>query len=347
MPSNSAAWLVSKQANPLEVKEAPYPTPQPDEVVVRVRAVAINPVDWLVQDHAPFPLQYPAVIGEDAAGEVVEVGDSVKTLKKGDRVLGHALGLSTGKPANGTFQEYAALPEALTAKIPSSLSFEQASVVPLGFSTAACGLYLQDFLALTIPQAGGKSSSDGKDVVIIWGGSSSVGSNGIQLAVASGYEVITTASPANFDFVKSLGATTAIDYNSKTLADELTAATRGKVIHGALDCISKKGSVEALAEVLSKSTEQGTQRFIATVLPPPEKLADGVKAASVFATKLKDDGKLARALYGEFLTQSLNSGSFKAVPEAHIVGTGLESIQKGLDVQRNGVSAKKVVVKLE
>lgn len=347
MPSNSAAWLVSKQANPLEVKEAPYPTAQPDEVVVRVRAVAINPVDWLVQDHAPFPLQYPAVIGEDAAGEVVEVGDSVKTLKKGDRVLGHALGLSTGKPANGTFQEYVALPEALTAKIPSSLSFEQASVVPLGFSTAACGLYLQDFLALAVPQAGGKPSSDGKDVVIIWGGSSSVGSNGIQLAVASGYEVITTASPANFDFVKSLGATTAIDYNSKTLADELTAATRGKTIHGALDCISKKGSVEALAEVLSKSTEQATKRFIATVLPPPEKLADGVKAASVFATKLKDDDRLARALYGEFLTQSLDSGSFKAVPEAQVVGTGLESIQKGLDVQRKGVSAKKVVVKLE
>lgn len=349
MPSNSAAWIVSKQANPLEVKEAPYPTPEAHEVVVRVHAVAINPVDWLIQDYAPFPMQYPMVLGEDAAGEVVEVGQGVNTLKKGDRVLAHSLALKTGKPANGSFQEYAVFSEFLAAKIPSSLSFEQATVVPLGFSTAACALYLEDFLGLKPPQIGGKpSSADAQDVVIIWGGSSSVGANAIQLAVASGYQVITTASPANFDFVKSLGATTAINYTSKTIVDDLQAATNGKTIHGAFDCICKHGSVETLAKVLSQSTEQGTKRFIATVLPPPKDLAEGVKAADFMATRIGDDEneKLARQLYGEFLTQSLEKGSYKAVPEAHVVGNGLESIQKGLDVQRKGVSAKKVVVTL-
>ena len=84
--SNTGAWLVEAKKYPLEVKEAPYPKPSSDEVVIKNHAVAINPVDWKLQQQAMFPLPYPTIIGCDVAGEVVEVGSSVSNVKKGDRV---------------------------------------------------------------------------------------------------------------------------------------------------------------------------------------------------------------------------------------------------------------------
>lgn len=86
MATNSAAWLPSAKAHPFEVKEAPFPQPADDEVVVKNHAVAINPIDWKLQREAIFPLKYPTVLGCDVAGEIVEVGSSVTNVKKGDRV---------------------------------------------------------------------------------------------------------------------------------------------------------------------------------------------------------------------------------------------------------------------
>ena len=88
MPSNAAAWIVEAKSNPLQVKEAPYSSPEADEVVIKNGAFAINPVDWKLQDYNMFPQNYPTIFGEDVAGEVVEVGGDVKDVKKGDRVIG-------------------------------------------------------------------------------------------------------------------------------------------------------------------------------------------------------------------------------------------------------------------
>jgi len=88
MPTNHAAYLVEAEKNPLEVGEAPYPSPDPGTVVIKNHAVAINPVDWKLQDHADIPLKYPFILGEDAAGEVVEVGSGVTNVTKGQRVIG-------------------------------------------------------------------------------------------------------------------------------------------------------------------------------------------------------------------------------------------------------------------
>lgn len=87
--SNQAAWITEAKANPLKIDKADMPKPEANEVVIKNAAIAINPVDWKIQDYGMFVQNYPFVLGTDAAGEVVEVGSDVKDFKKGDRVLSY------------------------------------------------------------------------------------------------------------------------------------------------------------------------------------------------------------------------------------------------------------------
>lgn len=85
--TNRAAYIDAAKAHPFSIREAPYPTPAANEIIIKSGAVAANPVDWKLQQFAFFPLNYPAVFGHDVAGEVVETGSEVKKLVKGSRVL--------------------------------------------------------------------------------------------------------------------------------------------------------------------------------------------------------------------------------------------------------------------
>ena len=85
MPSNTAAWLMEK-GHPFEIKEAPYPECLPGTVIIRSAAVAVNPVDHTIQSGG-VPFKYSAIIGVDVAGEVVELGEGVTHLQKGQRVF--------------------------------------------------------------------------------------------------------------------------------------------------------------------------------------------------------------------------------------------------------------------
>lgn len=231
MPINTAAWLIGSKICPLEVKPAPYTPPREGEIVIKNGAVAINPVDWILQDQGTSLtftwLKYPFVLGEDVAGEVVETGSNVTRFKIGDRVVGHAVGHDEkhNKAAEGAFQTYTVLQAHMVSPIPRNLSYESASVFPLGVSTAACGLFQEDQLALQLPSI--LSKPTGK-TLLVWGGSTSVGSSAIQLAVAADYGVFTTASPKNFDYVKRLSADQVFNYNSKIIVTDLFAHLRGE-----------------------------------------------------------------------------------------------------------------------
>jgi len=186
-PTNSAAWLRRRRA-PLEVGPAPYTHPAPNEIVVRNRALAVNPVDWTIQlVGAPVFswIKPPFVLGRDVAGDVVELGRDVTRFKVGDRVLGHAVGCEKTRntPAESAFQHYTLLLDHLASEIPDTLAYEKAAVLPLGISTAACGLFQSDHLALQHPTADAQPTGQ---TLLVWGGSTSVGSNAIQLAVAAG-----------------------------------------------------------------------------------------------------------------------------------------------------------------
>lgn len=181
MPSNQAAWLSAKSARPLEIKSAPYTPPGPNEIVVKNHAIAINPLEWIKQIAGNYIfswIKYPFIMGSDLAGEVFVVGKGVTRFKVGDRVIGHAVGMDpkSNKSSEGAFQEYTVIRTNLASPIPDSLSYEDACVLPLCASTAACGLFMKDFLALQYPTVSPKPT--GK-TLLIWGGSTSVGSNAI------------------------------------------------------------------------------------------------------------------------------------------------------------------------
>ena len=155
MPTNTAAWLPSSKAR-LDVKSAPYTTPKNDELVIKNHAVAINPIDRLKQSVGDmiYPwIKYPCVLGSDIAGEVVAVGPSVTRFQPGDRVVGFATGTDEkrNRAAECAFQTFPVLSEGLTSSIPADLSYEQAAVIPMGMSTAVCGLLQDDQLKLQYP----------------------------------------------------------------------------------------------------------------------------------------------------------------------------------------------------
>ncbi|KAG9846871.1 oxidoreductase, partial [Aureobasidium melanogenum] len=344
MPSNTAAWQ-PKPGVPYEIKDAPYTSPPADCVVIKNHAVALNPIDFLLQDKAYFPtLSYPTILGLDIAGEVVEVGSEASSrLQLGDRVLALAGGVSTNKPSRAAFQEYTVVVARLVTKIPDSLSYNDASVLPLGLATAACGLFQEDQLALKFPSLSPKPTGQ---TILVWSGASSVGVNAIQLGLAAGYEVITTASPKNFELVRGLGASEAFDYNADpaTLLEQLTNAFKEKTLAGVLHCAGDAGSsISICAELFARV--EGNKFFTTTVLLP-EDIPANFKHNRVFATPITDN-KIGEAIFADFLTQALSEGKFTPAPQAEVVGTGLESLQKGVDILRKGVSAKKLVVSLD
>lgn len=168
----------------------------------------------------------------------------------------------TGNPVNSAFQTYTVASDALASPIPDDMSFEQAVVLPLAISTASAGLYPKDLLGLPLPSPN-ESKKNGK-TVLIWGGASSVGACAIQLAAASGATVITTASPANHELVRSLGADLIFDYRSPTVVGDIASALRNTNFAGVYDAIGEEPSFNAVSAILDKL---GKKVPVASVLP--------------------------------------------------------------------------------
>jgi NADPH:quinone reductase-like Zn-dependent oxidoreductase len=177
--------------------------------------------------------------------------------------------------------------------------------------------------------------------VLVWGGASSVGSNGIQLAKAAGYEVITTASPKNFEYVKRLGASEVFDYRSPSVVEDLVNAFNTRTLAGVLDCIGFEAA-KLSVEIVKRRAFKGA---VASTKGGVDELPEGVTLTKIFGTTLRDNG-IGKAIYAGYLPQALAAGTFIPSPEPLIQGEGLEHVQAGVDRLMEGVSAAKVVVVL-
>ncbi|KAH9210835.1 chaperonin 10-like protein, partial [Leptodontidium sp. 2 PMI_412] len=251
-PKNFAAILPSPLAQ-LEVASVPYPECRDEELIIKNHVVAINPVDWKIQSPMGrnFNLTYPVILGEDVAGEVVEVGTKAKSkFAVGDRVMAHPLGLGNGA-AYGGFQLYPVLKAATVSKIPDSLTFKEAAVLPLSTSTAAAGLFMKSTLGMNYPPVNpGRSKAVKRSALLVWGCSSSVGSSVVQLADAAGYYLITTASPSNHEYCKALGADHVLNYHDTDIVKQIIDHFGGKKIVGVYDAIGSDITVRQSATVL-------------------------------------------------------------------------------------------------
>ncbi|RYP78390.1 hypothetical protein DL771_000575 [Monosporascus sp. 5C6A] len=367
---NAAAFLTAAKAHPFEIKPAPLWTPGGNEILVENHVVAINPVDGNLQYTAFYPLNYPTILGQDVAGEVVAVGPNVTRFKPGDRVVGHAVAMATGRHEDAGFQLYTILQTNMSSPIPAGMTYERAAVLPLGLSTAASGLFQKGFLNLRRPTVPTRKPTG--ETVLVWGGASSVvdtftlrtSSLGftrtfllllrgrsylsliridkVQLCAAAGYEVITTASARNFDYAKKLGAAQVFDYNSPTVHADLLDAFKGKTIAGAMDCIG----APAWAICLDVVQKTPGNKFVATTKRGFPEPPEGVQIQAVFGTTIKDN-EVGKVIYEEFLPKALEAGSYVPSPEPLLAGERLESLQAAVDLHRAGVSARKVVVRLQ
>jgi len=371
MTENTALWLNAKRAD-FTTGPATLTQPLAGEVLIRTRAIAVNPMDRFVQSvgdvMTPW-LEYPFIAGSDVAGEVVAIGEGETRFAVGDRVLGYAAGADKGhRTAEGGFQAYVILKDYMTAPLPAELSFEAAAVLPLALSTAATGLFEPDLLALDRPSA--TPHPNGK-TLLIWGGSTSVGSNAIQLAVAAGYEVMTTASPRNFGYVTKLGARQVFDYNSKTVITDIINSMQGRTLAGALaighgsagPCIKILGTCDGIrfvsmanppASFDNAPAGKGRLRHLiptmARVIVGSVQTAvlarrNGVRTKMIWGSALLNTD-VGPMIFEHYLPSALAEGRFVAAPEPLIVGNGLNAIPVALERQRAGVSARKLVVTL-
>lgn len=182
-------------AEQIKIERVSRPEPKAGEVLVRLKAAGVNPADWKMRGGAYkqfMPLSFPWIPGLEGAGIVEAVAPDVKTLKKGDAVYG---------PMGNSYAQYAVVSAADLVAKPAHLSFEQAASVPLGALTA---------WQAVIEEAEVQSGQH----VLIHGGAGGVGLYAVQFAHWKGAHITVTASSANLDFVKSLGADRGIDYRT-------------------------------------------------------------------------------------------------------------------------------------
>ncbi len=226
----------------MRLEEVPVPVPEAGEILVRIEAVGVNPVDWKIVEgylRSALPISMPYTPGCDLSGTVEALGPGVNGFRAGDSVFGYPSLLR-----GGGYADYALLLETELAPAPLSISLRQAAALPVAAITAYDGLFVHGQL-----EAGMRA--------LILGGAGGVGTAAIQLAKWKGAEVFATASARNQDYLRELGASP-IDYSANTL--ESMAGAFDLVF----DTVGGPAGVEAVAAL-----KDGGQ-FITPVFPLPD-----------------------------------------------------------------------------
>lgn len=233
------ALTFARYAKParFEFTDVPRPALKPDDLLVKVHAVGLNPIDTMIPKGEFKPLMkfdLPAVVASDVAGEVVEVGSAVSRFKVGDAIFASLFDLN-----RGTLAEFAAVPESAAAMKPETLDFAQAASIPM--------VGLTTWQALK-ERAGVKPGKK----VFIPAGSGGIGTFAIQLAKHLGAKVGTTTSTGNVGLVRDLGADEVVDYKTQAFEDVLKGydvvlgTVRGDNLKKAIGILNPGGTAVSL-----------------------------------------------------------------------------------------------------
>ncbi len=289
----------------LKLEEKPRPEPSSGEVLLRVHAAGVNPVDWkirqgLLKDF--MPLTFPYTPGIEVAGVVEEVGPGVTAFEIGQAVFGQS--------ARGAYAEYIAVSVEVLALKPETVSFAEAATIPVGATTAWRALF----------EYGGLTSGQR---VLIQGAAGGVGLFAVQLAKWKGTQVIGTASTANLDFVRGLGADTVVDY-TKTPVESVVQD---------VDLVLDGIGGETVSSSLAALRRGGT--LISIAGPPPQEQA---KARGVRATMIHS--RPSRELLQTF-TRLINEGRIKVTASTTFP---LGEVQQAHEYSRSGHGRSRIVL---
>jgi NADPH:quinone reductase-like Zn-dependent oxidoreductase len=278
-PATMKAVVAHEYGGPdvLKYEDAPRPTPKDNQILVRVIAAGVNPVDGMIRSGMfvkDKKLASPIILGGDIAGIVETTGSQIAKFKKGDAVYAY-LSLMN----NGGYAEYAVANEKEAAVKPKSISFVEAAGVPIVALTAWQALI--DSAKLSAGQS-----------VLIHGGSGGVGTFAIQIAKSRGAKVFATASTANQDLLKQLGADVAIDYTKQKFedvakdVDVVLDSVGGDTLARSYGVVKKGGFIATLVSRLDQDelAKHAIRGESISVTPNSEELAE--------IGKLIDGGKI-------------------------------------------------------
>jgi len=218
----------------LQLEEVPDPQPGPGQVVVRVHAAGVNPVEAYIRTgtYAAKP-NLPYTPGGDAGGVVVAAGPGVKRVKTGDRVY-------TTASITGTYAELALCDEAKVQRLPEHVSFEQGAAMGVPYGTAYRGLFQ-------------RADAKPAETVLVHGASGGVGTAAVQLARAAGMVVIGTAGSENgMKLVQEQGAHHVLNHSTEGYLDELMKLTDGRGVDVIIELLANKNLARDLTVLAKK-----------------------------------------------------------------------------------------------
>ncbi|MDH0863372.1 zinc-dependent alcohol dehydrogenase family protein [Mitsuaria sp. GD03876] len=258
----------------LQLQDIPVPDVAPGELLVRVHATSINPLDYQIRrGDYPAYVPLPAVIGHDVSGVVERVGAGVHDFRPGDEVF------YTPKifgPKGGSYAEFNVVPQELVTHKPRNLTHAEAASTTLVGGTAWEALV-------------SRARLQPAETVLIHGGAGGVGSMAIQLAKSMGARVLTTCRSAQADFVRSLGADEAIDYEAGDYVEQVAELTGAGGVNIVLDTIGGQ-TLERSPQVLA---DAGRVVSIVDIATPQNLMAAwGVNAEYHFVFTRQNRGKL-------------------------------------------------------
>ncbi len=365
MSTHLAAVSVA-QGQPLEVQSRATPKPGPGELLLAVKSVALNPADTLMRGAGVFIQNYPTVIGFDVAGVVLAVGEGVP-LQSSDnehgvffkpgvtKVAAYSAAVWQGcDPDYGIFQECCLVPWQHAAPLPESFpSWHLAATLPVSVQVPLCAW---DALGITSSESGAGESQ--QEALLIWGASSSVGTMGVQLArllrsngAAIG-AVYATAGTANHAYVKSLGADRVFDYKIPYVVNSIVSAAGedGLAIRlcflGTGDVALCQAVLSAFAKTGGSAVRRGAKIASAPIVPPDIKEVEGVEVIFLVPSSDKTERLAQFQKWMAQLSKNVAAGTIKPSPEPKVVGTGLDTINAGLDRLSEGVSCSKLVIQV-
>ncbi|KAJ0415304.1 chaperonin 10-like protein [Aspergillus carlsbadensis] len=345
MASTHYAAILPQKGGPLSVEQRPTPEPGPNEILIEIKAIALNPCDWSQRDFGmpPVPI-YPAVLGADTAGVVAKVGANVTTAPPpGTRVIAFASSFyQNGSPDYGAFQQYALAQAEAVIPLPDELSFEEGAIFPMAVMTA-----LTAWTTIGIP-LDTKYAPEDRQAVLIWGGASSVGTFAIQSAKSLGFTVYATASPMHHEYLKKLGAHAVFDYKASDVVQEIVQAVKrdGVKLHTA-HCVVDGGLQPTLDVLKETKGEEAAKVAHSPVLPPDHPTLDKTQITFNFPPMDPEiRGKHMYHCFHGWLADALKTGSAVPSPAIQVESGGLEGLNTALDKLRAGVSGTKIVVSI-
>ncbi|KAM0197887.1 hypothetical protein ACHAPI_004619 [Fusarium lateritium] len=318
--SNSTMKAIRVQSlGQAALENVPIPQVRDDYILVKTRAVAINPADWKSIDYIATPGE---TVGCDYSGVVVQVGALLQDrFRPGDRVAGLVHGCNASNHADGAFAEFVTAKGDLQIKIPDDMSFETAATLGAGITTVGQNLYQS--LALPLPKSEASDNS-----VLIYGGSTATGSLAIRFAKLSGLQVVTTCSPGHEEWLRKLGADHVFNYKSPTCAADIREFTSNKLSY-VFDTIEPVARLPR-SDVVNKNT------MVFSAIGENFQIGGNHVPANAL------DHEFA-VTFAKVAQELLLQGKLVGHPVSHQKG-GLEKVLEGVDMlRRGGVSGVKLV----